>query len=142
VHGAIDKLVGSSIDDLLDERVSGIPFGDVDIPRELQNPALYSVDARIDDAQVDESEIYDDDLVLFHVAVPADVTIDGYAHKSDTYDDTLEIMVFDWNDHMSWVYVTREVRLIFSVLYTSDGSVESVEFSGAEAIVAHRSDVD
>lgn len=134
VQATMDKITGSSIDDQLDERSSGLSFGEVNIPPELQNPTLYNVDARMEDAELDEYEDYGDDLILLHVTVPAGVTIDGYAHKSDTYGDTLEIMEFDWNDHMSWVYIEREVRLIFSVLYARDGTVEDVEFTGAEPI--------
>ena len=67
-----------------------------------------------------------DGWVEFAARIDAEITLDGFAHKSDVYsseDLSLSIQDSDWNDHYMRVHEYHQAKLLFRLTLDETGSV-------------------
>jgi len=124
VESACDELVG---EDLPDEEwaISGHSY--------VESPTFYSVSPDLSTLDWQIVEEFEGGTLVGTATVRAEVSVDGYASKSDAYLETGEIVILDgdYNDHSSWVATTVSADLEFNLTLTPDAeSVENVEYIG------------
>lgn len=118
VEDACMKLLGGEVDiDLDADRPAGGPnFREVTIPRGMEGVSIESIEPDLDSIDWTPARGYEADTWVGTVQLYASVTLEGFMYKSDLYgEENVTVYKFDWNDHMSHVGFSTEVRLVFSV---------------------------
>lgn len=100
------------------EMGSGLAIEGYDLPQEVQYPYISS--AEVDDKSVVwDSYFSEDGTELGRVEAILDLSIEGYAAKSDAYHLVDEHEAFisdpDWNDFMAVVGLGRRVRMVLHI---------------------------
>ncbi|MFE2326679.1 PIN domain-containing protein [Streptomyces sp. NPDC059385] len=128
-----EQLYGSSLDEGYDERSYGPSLGSVHLPGAMQNPTFQSIDPDMESFSWELYDRIDEDTLLATARINADITLDGFADKG-SYGSELEVHEFDWNSHMSWVYVERSVQLTFNLTIDAKNEDVDVTFEGGDEI--------
>ncbi|MEO6703256.1 MAG: hypothetical protein ABIP57_17440, partial [Jatrophihabitantaceae bacterium] len=128
VESACDDLVGVELPD--DEwAASGHAY--------LESPTFYGVSPDLSTLDWQIAEEFEGGTLVGTATVRAEVSVDGYASKSDAYLETGELVIIegDYNDHTSWVATTISADIEFNLTLTPDAeSVENVEYLGVTLV--------
>ncbi|MEU2169512.1 hypothetical protein ACH47V_27185 [Micromonospora chersina] len=129
------RLIGEMIevpgeDDLY---VPGPKFNEVELPRDVVDEiSIHNIDLDLDTLVWNRADVYEGDAHVGTAEVRAQVTLDGFMFKHDTYGDhDVEVWTFDWNDQMSYVGFVREVVLEFEVTVRPGMAIDNIEFAAA-----------
>ncbi|MBU2669935.1 DUF4935 domain-containing protein [Actinoplanes bogorensis] len=145
VEQVVKEAVISALENLNGEDVktdnaatTGLNFSGLGIPSELEGLSIDAVDADASSLTWQTYETYDDTTLLIQAEIEAEITLDGFAYKSDVGylvddDGNIRMLEWDWNDHMAHVGTTVMARLSFQIrLEQGADFVEECEFEGAQ----------
>jgi hypothetical protein len=136
---ALEQLVGEDVQ-TVNAATSGLDFTGLGIPSELEGLSIVAVDADESTLTWQTYETYQDTTFLIHAEIDAEITLDGFAYKSDfsslDEEDGIYVQQWDWNSHMAYVGATTTARLSFQIrLEQGMDFVEECEFEGAQTVV-------
>lgn len=119
------------------ETTSGLDFTNLQIPREIEGTSISWIDVHEETAQWQAYETFEGGTLLIRGEIDADVTVQGFVYKSDyvAVESEVELVDWEWNDHMAQVVTTKAARLIFQVRAdVGSNFVDDCEFEGVEPL--------
>ncbi|MET8088481.1 PIN domain-containing protein [Micromonospora sp. NPDC005237] len=139
VMQALEQLAGEEVE-TGNPTTSGLDFTELTIPSELEGLSIASIEPDESTLIWQTYETYQDSTLLIQAEIDAEVTLDGFAYKSDlgyrSEDERVYVLEWDWNDHMAYVGTTTNARLSFQIrLEQGMDFVEECEFEGAHPLV-------
>jgi hypothetical protein len=139
VIDAVERLAGEDVE-TGNVATSGLDFTELRIPRELEGLSIETAEADESTLSWQTYETYQDTTLLIQAEIDAEVTLDGFAYKSDVgylgEEGHIYIIEWDWNSHMAYVGTTTKARLSFQIrLEQGMDFVEECEFEGAQPLV-------
>jgi hypothetical protein len=137
VTQALEQLVSENVR-TTNDATSGLDFTALSIPSELEGLTIDAVDADESTLVWQTYETYQDTTFLIQAEIDAEITLDGFAYKSDFISleevDGVHLHEWDWNSHMAHVGATTTARLSFQIrLEQGMDFAEDCEFEGARA---------
>jgi len=136
VQAECESMAGSELREIDDGRQgSGLDFRDVGMPDgDLDGLTVDVIEPDLESIEWELTETLDGGTMVGVVEVRSSASFDGYIHKADLHGrDDLTVMEFDWNDHMSWIAVTREARLRWNVI-VDPGQDPQLDFDEALSV--------
>jgi hypothetical protein len=117
----------------------GLPFEDVPLPHDtVDNISVEFVEPDLDTLTWSIDEVFEGGTQVGTIELTANVSFDGYVHKSvgyylqDEHDKDIYVVDIDWNDQMSRVSFARPVALTFHGMLERDlPAINSLEFVAA-----------
>jgi hypothetical protein len=139
VTHALEQLAGENVR-TVNAATSGFDFTELSIPSELEGLSIHTVEPDETTLNWQTYETYQDSTLLIQAEIDAEITLEGFAYKSDiSYagaEEQIYVLDWDWNDHMAYVGTTTEARLIFQIrLELGMDVVEACEFEGVQTLV-------
>lgn len=136
---ALEQLAGEDVQ-TVDAATSGLDFTELSIPSELEGLSIGTVEPDESTLTWQTYETYQDTTLLIQAEIDAEITLDGFAYKSDVgyldEEDQIYILEWDWNNHMAHVGTTTKARLSFQIrLEQGMDFVEECEFEGAQPLI-------
>ncbi|WP_158566459.1 PIN domain-containing protein [Micromonospora craterilacus] len=135
---AVEQLAGEDVQ-TVNAATSGLDFTELGIPSELEGLSIGAIDADESTLIWQTYETYQDTTFLIQAQIDAEITLDGFAYKSDLglldEKEGVHVLEWDWNSHMAYVGATTSARLSFQIrLEQGMDFVEECEFEGAHTL--------
>ncbi|MGI5238809.1 PIN domain-containing protein [Dactylosporangium sp. CA-139066] len=136
---ALERLTGEDVE-TGNATTSGLDFTKLGIPSELESLSIDTVEPDESTLMWQIYETYQDTTLLILAEIDAEITLDGFAYKSDIghreEEDDIYVLEWDWNDHVAHVGTTANARLTFQIrLEQGMDVVDECEFEGAQPLV-------
>jgi ribosomal protein L7/L12 len=135
---ALEQLTGEEVQ-TRNEATAGLDFSELIIPDELEGLSIDTIDPDESTLSWQTYETYQDTTLLIQAEIHAEISLDGFAYKSDIGylegPERVYVLDWDWNDHMAHVGTRTTARLVFQVrLEQGADSVEECEFESAQPL--------
>lgn len=114
------------------EAVAG--FAEVQVPSEIENPTVVSMDIDLSSFMMDVYDRYEGDTLAIQASIAATLYIEGFVYKADAamLGNDIDIIDKDWNDHMMLVGLQRDVEVQYYVTTIGD-QVEDLTFDAVSS---------
>jgi hypothetical protein len=117
VINALEALSGEDVD--MDGQSWGTDFSGLSLPGELEGLSIDVIEADESTLTWQTYETYDDTTFLIQAEVWAQISLVGFAYKSDAIhleaEQKVYVLDWDWNDHMAHVATSTNAKLTFQV---------------------------
>ncbi|WP_351223048.1 PIN domain-containing protein [Streptomyces sp. NPDC002133] len=129
IIGACDELLGARVANPDYEWSDSLQFEDIELPPTLQSITIERVEPEIETVDLSSYDDYDSGPSLAHLTVKANVQFDGFMDKFDYRENDSEVELHDgdWSSYAVWVFVERNVELMFHA--TVDSSTGEIELT-------------
>lgn len=138
VLSALDRLVGEAVE-TVNEATYGLDFTSLVVPAEIEDLSIDTIDPDESTLSWQTYATYQDTTLLIQAEINAEISLLGFAHKSDVGhgdEEVIHVLEWDWNDHYSYVSATTVARLTFQVrLERGMQFADECEFEGAQPLV-------
>lgn len=136
---ALEQLAGEEVQ-TVNAATSGLDFTELRIPSQLEGLSISAIDADESTLTWQTYETYQDTTLLIQAEIDAEITLDGFAYKSDVgyldEGDQIYILEWDWNSHMAYVGATTKARLSFQIrLEQGMDFVEECELESVQSLI-------